>query len=54
MGVHLRIASFGFVEIEDDEEAVRAMLILDGEELLGRLVKVSTERERSGGRGQRG
>ncbi len=35
---------FGFVEIEDDEEAVRAMLILYGKELLGRPLKISEAR----------
>lgn len=45
---------FGFVEIEDDEEAVRAMLILDDKELLGRRLKISMARERSDRRGQRG
>ncbi len=32
---------FGSVEIGDDEEAVRAMLILNGKEFLGRALVVS-------------
>ena len=43
---------FGFVEIGDDEEAVRAMLILNGKEFLGRALVVSEARApREGGRG---
>ncbi len=42
---------FGFVEIGDDEEAVRAMLILNGKEFLGRALVVSEARApREGGR----
>jgi RNA recognition motif-containing protein len=42
---------FGFVEIGDDEEAVRAMLILNGKEFLGRALVVSKARApREGGR----
>jgi RNA recognition motif-containing protein len=41
---------FGFVEIGDDEEAVRAMLILNGKEFLGRALVVSEARSpRPGG-----
>jgi len=35
---------FGFVEIGDDEEAVRAILILNGQEFLGRTLVVSEAR----------
>jgi RNA recognition motif-containing protein len=42
---------FGFVGIGDDEEAVRAMLILNGKEFLGRALVVSEARApREGGR----
>ncbi len=42
---------FGFVEIGDDEEAVRAMLILNGKEFLGRALVVSEAHSpREGGR----
>ncbi len=41
---------FGFVEIGDDEEAVRAMLILNGKEFLGRPLVVNEARpHRNGG-----
>jgi RNA recognition motif-containing protein len=41
---------FGFVEIGDDEEAVRAMLILNSKEFLGRALVVSEARSpRPGG-----
>lgn len=35
---------FGFVEIGDDEEAVRAILILNGKEFLGRALVVREAR----------
>ena len=35
---------FGFVEIKNDEEAVRAMMILDGKDFLGRPLKISEAR----------
>ncbi len=42
---------FGFVEIGDDEEVVRAMLILNGKEFLGRALVVSeAHAPREGGR----
>ena len=41
---------FGFVEIEDEEEAVRAMLILYGNDFLGRSLKISEARPRREGR----
>ncbi len=42
---------FGFVEIGDDEEAIRAMLILNGKEFLGRALVVSEAHSpREGGR----
>ena len=42
--------SFGFVEIEDDEEAVGAMLTLYGQDFLGRSLKISEARPRGEGR----
>ena len=40
---------FGFVEISDDEEAVRAVLILNGKEFLGRAVVVNEAHSRPDG-----
>ena len=46
-----RSLGFGFVEIADEEEAVRAMLILNGKDFLGRTLVVNKARaRRAGGR----
>ncbi len=46
-----RSRGFGFVEMGDDEEAVRAMLILNGKEFLGQpLVVNEASPRRNGGR----
>ncbi len=52
-----RSRGFGFVEMEDDEEAVRAMLILSGKDFFGRPLRISEARlprESVRKRGQRG
>ncbi len=40
---------FGFVEIADDEEAVRAMLILNRRDYLGHTLMVNEARTRDAG-----
>ncbi len=46
-----RSGGFGFVEIWDDEEAIRAILILNGKEFQGRTLVVNEARpRRQGGR----
>lgn len=46
---------FGFVEIEDDDEANKAISEMDGESVDGKVIKVNEARpqERSGGRSGR-
>jgi cold-inducible RNA-binding protein len=45
---------FGFVEMESEEDAQRAIEQLDGKDLKGRAIKVSEAREREGGGGRGG
>jgi RNA recognition motif-containing protein len=46
---------FGFIEVEDDDDAKRAVSELDGSSLDGRSINVNEARERgSGGGGFRG
>ena len=51
-----RSRGFGFVLLEDDEAAMKAVEELDGTELDGRTIRVNEARERSprGGDGGRG
>lgn len=56
-----RSKGFGFVEMDDDNEAAKAMEGLDGKEYEGRAIKVNEARPKSdrqkgfrGGRGGRG
>ena len=51
-----RSRGFGFVLLEDDEAAMKAVEELDGTELDGRTIRVNEARERSprGGGGGRG
>ena len=52
-----RSRGFGFVEVDNDEEAAKAIAALDGKELGGRNLKVNEARpktERSGPRGGSG
>jgi RNA recognition motif-containing protein len=45
---------FGFVEINNDEEASRAIQALNGQDFLGRSVVVNEARPREGGGGRGG
>ena len=52
-----RARGFGFVEMEQDEDAQKAIQSLDGQEFKGRNLKVNVAKpreERSGGGGGRG
>jgi len=50
-----RSRGFGFVEMTSDQDAERAVSVLNGRELQGRALNVSEARERSaGGRSQGG
>lgn len=44
-----RSRGFGFVEMENDEDASRAIAELDGKELDGRAIRVSEAQESTGG-----
>lgn len=48
-----RSKGFGFVEMEDDDAADRAISALDGNDFQGRALKVSVARGRSDNRGDR-
>ena len=43
---------FGFVEIDNDEEAARAIQALNGQDFMGRKVVVNEARPREGGGGR--
>lgn len=45
---------FGFVEMNSDADAQKAMQQLDGQEFKGRALKVNEARDRDSGRGGRG
>ena len=49
-----RARGFGFVEINNDEEASRAIETLNGQEFMGRNVVVNEARPREGGGGRGG
>ena len=49
-----QLRGFGFVEIQNDEEASRAIESLNGQEFMGRAVVVNEARPREGGGGGRG
>jgi len=46
-----RSRGFGFVEMESDGDAERAIEEMDGRELMGRALKVNEARQREGGGG---
>ncbi len=45
---------FGFVEINNDEEAARVIQVLNGQDFMGRNVVVNEARPREGGGGRGG
>ena len=49
-----RARGFAFVEMPNDEEAVKAMAALDGKEMGGRNLKVNEARPKAGSSGPRG
>jgi RNA recognition motif-containing protein len=49
-----RARGFGFVEMQNDDEAAKAISGLDGKEVSGRNLKVNEARPREGGGGARG
>lgn len=49
-----QLRGFGFVEVTNDEQAVRAVQSLNGQEFMGRNVVVNEARPRESGGGSRG
>jgi RNA recognition motif-containing protein len=49
-----QVRGFGFVEVQDDGQAIRAIQALNGQDFMGRNVTVNEARPREGGGGGRG